>query len=76
MKAYIRILSLLLLLPLLLASCSPRIKPTDKRVVAKVGDLEITYDEFAYFLLNSKKELDEGDDSVWKDNEELKKQGY
>ena len=74
MKVCIRILPLLLLLSLLLCSCTPSVKPTDKRVVAKVGDLEITYDEFVYFLANSKKELDGGDDSAWADNADLKKQ--
>jgi len=75
MKIRTALLSLLLGASLLLSACG--IRPLDGSVVATAGDYKITYDEFRYFFLNTKKELDGGDASVWEGKdaptEQLKK---
>ncbi len=76
MKHPLRALSLLfaLLLPLSLLSCAGALPdPIDDRVICTVNGEDICYDEFRYYFLNCKKELDGGDNSVWEGNEELKK---
>ncbi len=40
----------------------------DKTVVAKVGKFEVTADEYNYFYLNAKFELDRGFESYWTNN--------
>lgn len=72
MKRFLRAGALLLLAAIMtmtLASCA--VKPVDDRVVVSAEGVKFSYDEFRYFFMNSKEELDGGDASVWKDNEEL-----
>ncbi len=73
-RSLIRMISLFLLLALscfLLASCGE--KPIDSRVVASNGKIKFTFDEFRYFFMNSKHDLDQGDETVWENNEALNK---
>lgn len=74
MRRAVGILSLLLLPLLLLTLASCGVKPVDDRIVVRSGDIKFTYDEFRYFFMNSKEELDGGDDAVWANNEQLREQ--
>ncbi len=67
-----RALSLLLALLslLLLTACGNTIKPEDDRVVLTLGGETIYYDYYRYVFLNSKRDMDGGDDSFWDDNPE------
>ena len=67
-----KILSLLLVLitMLSLTSCSQAPKPKDKRVVLTLSGEKIYYDYFRYVFLNTKADMDDGDDSYWTENPE------
>ena len=52
---------------LALVSCSA-VKPTDSRVVLTLDGEKLYYDCFRYVVLNSRADLDLGDENYWKDN--------
>lgn len=65
---------LLILLCVILVSCSGNVGggSNDDRVVLKIDGHDVTYDEYRYFFMNMKNELDGGDTSYWtSDNERI-----
>ena len=50
-----------------LAACST-VKPTDSRVVLTLDGEKVYYDYFRYIVLNSRADLDLGDEDYWKNN--------
>lgn len=50
-----------------LTTCSA-VKPTDSRVVLTLDGEKVYYDYFRYIVLNSRADLDLGDENYWKDN--------
>lgn len=69
MKKIIAILLTLVTL-LSLTSCASAPKPDDKRVVLTIGGEKIYYDYFKYVFLNTKADMDRGDDNYWTENPE------
>lgn len=67
-----KILSIILaaLMLLSLTSCASAPKPTDKRVVLTLSGEKIYYDYFRYVFLNTKADMDAGDENYWSENPE------
>ena len=67
-----KIIALLLTLITLLSltSCASAPKPDDKRVVLTLGGEKIYYDYFRYVFLNTKMDMDRGDENYWTENPE------
>ena len=61
---------LALLMILSLSSCATAPKPKDNRVVLTVSGEKIYYDYFRYVFLNTKADMDGGDDKYWTENPE------
>lgn len=72
MKRFVILLTVICLFACLLPSCSGKleIKPDDKRVVMTVGGEKIYYEYFRYVFLNTKADMDGGDDGYWENNPE------
>lgn len=66
MKKVITFLSAILLVTALTA-CSA-VKPNDSRVVLTLDGEKVYYDYFRYIVLNSRADLDLGDEDYWKNN--------
>jgi parvulin-like peptidyl-prolyl isomerase len=77
MKKTFRLLCLLIVCIMaasLFTGCAPRRKAgdppiftSDKRVVIKIGDYNVTYDFYRFLFLNSKDFFDNGDASYWQE---------
>ncbi len=67
MKRIIALFAAVCILASVLCSCSKKyeIKPSDKRVVMTVGGEKIYYEYFKYVFLNTKADMDGGDESFW-----------
>ncbi len=72
MKRFLSILLALITITLL-ASCST-VKPADERVVLTLDNEKIYYDYYRYTFLNTKRDMDGGDDTYWKNDPEAEKE--
>lgn len=76
MKKTLRLLCLLIVCTMTLAlftACAPRRKAgdppvftSDRRVVMKIGDYNVSYDFYRFLFMNSKNYFDNGDENYWK----------
>lgn len=62
------LLLLLTVLSILALTACSAVKPTDSRVVLTLDGEKVYYDYFRYIVLNSRADLDLGDENYWKDN--------
>ena len=69
MKKFVSLLLVIVTL-LTLVSCSQTPKPEDKRVVLTLSGEKIYYDYFRYVFLNTKADMDGGDEDYWTENPE------
>lgn len=68
MKKTSAFLTAFLILMSFMLSCAYSPKPKDDRVVLEVSGEKIYYDYFRYVFLNSKRDMDDGDESYWTEN--------
>ncbi len=70
MKRLIALLIALTAVLTLLSSCGDKIKPEDGRTVLTLSGEKVCYDYYRYVFLNSKKDMDGGEDTYWTENPE------
>lgn len=72
MKRIVALLAAVCIIAAVFCSCGKKyeIKPEDKRVVMTVGGEKIYYEYFRYVFLNTKADMDGGDESFWDNDPE------